>query len=166
MSQYECVVSPLKLPLSSLLPTRIDPPRGDGYAEFMALTHRTVRFSLSPALADNQQWAVEAFPAIVRRATGCGERWALVMQTTDNDSETRTWRYEVEGIPDIDIVVDHIIHELTDAVLLSEQHTVTEDAFTFGSMHRERPERSATHSIGQEQEPTQGPEQVAGGSER
>ena len=49
------------------------------------------------------------------------------------------WRYEVQGIPEVDIVVDHIIHELTDSVLLDEWHSITEDRFTFGSMHRDRP---------------------------
>jgi len=109
----------------------------------MALTsHRTVWFSLSKALGETQRWAGETFPTIIQRATGYSERWALVEHMTDQESGARTWRYEVVGIPDIDIVVDHIIHELTDAVLLSEWHTVTEDRFTFGSVHRDRPERS------------------------
>ncbi len=108
----------------------------------MTLTsRRAICFSLSKALGDSQRWAVESFPAIIQRATGYSERWALMGRTTDNDSGTRTWHYQVEGLPDIDIVVDHIIHELTDAILLNEWHSVTEDRFTFGSMQRDRPER-------------------------
>jgi hypothetical protein len=99
-----------------------------------------VSFSLSKALVEAQRWAVDSFPAIVSRATGYSERWALVGQTTDDETGMCTWQYRVEGIPEIDIVVDHIIHELTDAVILSEWHTVTEDRFTFGSMRRDKPE--------------------------
>ena len=123
-------------------PSCVDPPRGDGYAEFMAPSRRTVLFSLSSALADNQQWAVGAFPAIVERATGHSERWALMEQSVDAADGAMVWRYEVQGLPEIDLVVDHIVHELTDAVLISEQHTVTSDTFTFGSMRRDRPTRT------------------------
>ena len=105
----------------------------------MDTARRTVLFSLSPALAENQRWALEAFPTIVRRATGYSERWALLEQLRDGSSGSNTWRYEVQGLPEIDLVVDHIVHELTDAVLLSEQHTVTEDYFTLGSIRRDRP---------------------------
>jgi hypothetical protein len=101
-----------------------------------------VWFSLSKALTETQGWALESFPNIVRRATGYSERWALVGQATDDETGTRTWQYDVEGLPEIDIVVDHIIHELTDAVILSEWHTVTEDRFTFGSMRRDKPEQT------------------------
>lgn len=107
----------------------------------MRLSHRTVQFRLSAALAGTQGWAVAAFPAIVQRATGHSERWALVEQSVDADDGAPSWRYEVQGVPEIDLVVDHIIHELTDAILLHEQHTVTSDAFTFGSMRRDRPAR-------------------------
>ena len=65
------------------------------------------------------------------------------------------WRYEVQGVSDLDLVVDHIIHELTDAVLLTELHTVTEDAYTFGSMHWDQP----AHAV-------QAPEQAIGESDR
>ncbi len=101
-------------------------------------TPRTLRFRLSKALAENQHWAVTSFPAIVQRATGHSERWAFVDHATDPDG-LHEWRYEVQGIPEVDIVVDHIIHELTDSVLLDEWHSITEDRFTFGSMHRDRP---------------------------
>ena len=47
----------------------------------MSLTERrTILFSLSQAVAENQRWAVDAFPQIVRRATGYSERWALQEQ--------------------------------------------------------------------------------------
>ena len=108
----------------------------------MALSSsRTVRFSLSKALSDDQAWASGSFSAIVHRATGYSERWALREASTDEHSGIQTWQYHVEGVPDIDLVVDHIIHELTDAVLLDEWHSVAEDRFTFGSMRRDRPER-------------------------
>jgi hypothetical protein len=118
-------------------------------------SHRTVWFSLSKALGEAQHWAVEAFPTIIQRATGYSERWTLVNRMTDEASGTRTWQYEVTGIPEIDLVVDHIIHELSDAVLLSEWHTVTEDRFTVGSLKRDRPARA-----------DQAPEQAIGEGER
>lgn len=105
-------------------------------------THRMVWFSLSKVLVDSQCWAVESFPHIIQRATGYSERWAMVAQATDEETGACTWQYDVEGIPDIDKVVDHIIHELTDAVILSEWHTVAEDRFTFGSMRRDKPEQA------------------------
>lgn len=104
-------------------------------------SHRTVWFSLSKALGEAQRWAVGGFPAIIQRATGYSERWALVGHMTDKDGGIHSWQYDIEGTPEIDMVVDHILHELTDAVLLTEWHTVTEDRFTFGSMQRDRPER-------------------------
>jgi len=125
----------------------------------MSLTHRTVRFNLSPALATSQGWAVKVFPAIIQRATGYSERWTLVEQSVDTDDGTPAWRYEVQGLPEIDLVVDHIIHELTDVVLMSEEHTVASDAFTFGSMRRERPART-------EQTAAADTEQLIGGDER
>lgn len=122
----------------------------------MGLTsHRMVSFSLSKALGEAQHWAVETFPTIIQRATGYSERWALVNRMTDDASGTRTWQYEVEGVPEIDLVVDHLIHELTDAVLLSEWHSVTEDRFTLGSLRRDRPARAE-----------QAPEQAIGEDER
>jgi hypothetical protein len=105
---------------------------------------RTVRLSLTKALVESQQWAVDSFPIIIDRATGYNERWRLISQTTSEDSGTQTWHYEVLGVPEIDLVVDHIIHELTDAVLLSEWHSVIEDSFTFGSMRRDHPEKLQT----------------------
>lgn len=124
----------------------------------MSLSSRTVRFNLSPALAAGQGWAVEVFPAIVQRATGYSERWALVERSVDT-AGAPAWEYAVQGLPEIDLVVDHIIHELTDAVLIGEEHTVTSDVFTFGSMRRDRPERS-------EQPAASGREQLIGGDER
>lgn len=122
----------------------------------MEPSRRTVLFSLSSALADNQQWAVGAFPAIVRRATGHSERWELMEQSVDAADGTMAWRYAVQGIPEIDLVVDHIIHELTDAVLTSEQHTVTTDIFTFGSMRRDRPARTEQTTAPDSEQPTRG----------
>ncbi len=116
-------------------------PGGPGILNMMAPPHRIVWFSLSKALAESQRWAVDSFPTIVRRATGSSERWTLREQTYDAARETPMWRYEVQGVSDLDLVVDHIIHELTDAVLLTELHTVTEDAYTFGSMHWDHPEK-------------------------
>lgn len=123
------------------------------------VSRRTVQFSLSPALVAGQGWAADAFPAIIQRATGYSERWTLVEQSADRIDGTLTWRYEVQGLPEIDLVVDHIIHELTDVVLLSEAHTVGSDAFTFGSMRRERPART-------EQPAEPDTEQLIGGDER
>jgi hypothetical protein len=108
----------------------------------MAFTFRTVRFSLSKALSDSQLWAIESFPEIIQRATGYSERWSLIERTKDEPSGTYTWQYQVQSLPDIDLIVDHIVHELTDAVLLSEWHSVNEDRFTFGNMKRDRPEGS------------------------
>lgn len=125
----------------------------------MERSRRIVRFSLSKASADSQRWAVEAFPAIVRRATGYSERWALVETSVDEAEGGPTWRYDVQGVPEIDLVVDHIIHELTDAVLVSEEHTVTADTFIFGSMRRDRPTRT-------EQTPVPASEQLIGGDDR
>ena len=125
----------------------------------MGLPHRTVWLRLSAALAASQGWAVEAFPAIVQRATGYSERWTLVEQSADQTDGTLTWRYEVQGLPEIDLVVDHVIHELTDVVLLSEAHTVTSDTFTFGSMRRDRPVRT-------ERAAASDTEQLIGGDER
>ncbi len=110
---------------------------------------RTVLFSLSTALAENQGWAVDAFPEIVRRATGYNDRWVLQEKAVDHAGGVRTWRYDVQGLPQIDLVVDHIVHELTDAVVLQELHTVTEDAYTFGSMKRDRPARGERADTGQ-----------------
>ena len=120
--------------------TRVDPYTVDRYAELMSLARRTVRFTLSTALAAGQEWAVGAFPTVIQRATGYSERWTLVAQSVDAADGAPAWQYEVLGLPEIDLVVDHIIHELTDAVILSEWHTVTEDRFTFGSMRRDKPE--------------------------
>jgi hypothetical protein len=125
----------------------------------MDAARRTVLFSLSPALAESQRWAVEAFPAIVMRATGYNERWTLLEQLHDGTNGSSIWRYEVQGLPEIDLVVDHIVHELTDAVLLSEQHTVTEDSFTFGNIRRDRPART-------EQTTVPDSEQLSGGDDR
>ena len=102
---------------------------------------------------------MKVFPAIIQRATGYSERWTLVEQSVDAADGTPAWRYEVQGLPEIDLVVDHVIHELTDVVLLSEEHTVASDAFTFGSMRRDRPVRA-------EQEPASDREQLTGGDER
>ena len=138
----------------------VDPCRTSGYPSFMAfVSRRTVQFSLSPALAASQEWAVKVFPAIIQRATGYSERWTLVERSVDAADGATAWRYEAQGLPEIDLVVDHIIHELTDAVLVSEEHTITLDAFTFGSIRRDRPART---------EQTAGPdtEQLIGGDER
>jgi hypothetical protein len=91
-------------------------------------------------LTESQQWAVASFEGIIARATGYNEQWSLLATHTHNDGG-QTWEYRAEGIPDIDLIVDHIIHELTDAVLLSEWHSTSADDFTFGSMRRDRPER-------------------------
>lgn len=124
----------------------------------MSLSSRTVRFNLSPALAAVQGWAVEVFPAIVQRATGHSERWRLVERSVDAEGAP-AWEYAVQGLPEIDLVVDHIIHELTDAVLTGEEHTVTSDVFTFGSMRRDRPGRP-------EEPAAPDTEQLIGGEER
>ena len=79
----------------------------------------------------------------MHRATGGSEGWTLTQQTRDEETGGATWHYEVQATPNIDLIVDHIIHELTDAVLLSEWHSRTEDRFTFGSLRRDRP---AEHS--------------------
>jgi hypothetical protein len=56
-------------------------------------------------------------------------------------------------------VLPAIIHELTDVVLMSEEHTVASDVFTFGSMRREQPART-------EQMAASDTEQLIGGDER
>lgn len=127
--------------------------------DYMGFSSRTVQFSLSPALAASQEWAVTVFPAIIQRATGYSERWTLVEQSVDAADGTPAWRYEVQGLPEIDLVVDHVIHELTDVVLLSEEHTVTSDTFTFGSMRRDQPVRT-------KQPAAPDTEQLIGGDER
>ena len=117
--------------------------------------YRTVWFSLSKALSENQPWAVGAFPTIIQRATGYSEGWTLVRHTCATDSGVHTWQYHVQGTPEVDPVVDHLIHELTDCVLLMEWHTVTEDRFLFGNMLHERPERS------QDSQPEQADQQTS-----
>jgi hypothetical protein len=104
---------------------------------------RNILFTLSKSLAEGQGWALESFRAIIQRATGSSERWSFVEEARDQETEAYTWRYQVQGLPDIDLVVDHILHELTDAVLLSEWHSVSEDRYIFGSLRRDRPERPA-----------------------
>jgi hypothetical protein len=101
---------------------------------------RTIQFNVSKTLSESQAWAIDSFPAIMERATGYSERWALLDASTDEQTGTHTWRYRVQGMPDVDLIVDHIVHELTDAVILDEWHTVDEDRYTFGSMRRDRPE--------------------------
>jgi hypothetical protein len=121
-----------------------------GYSGEVALsTNRTIRFNLSQALSDSQPWAIKSFPAILDRATGYSERWKLLEELKDEESGAHTWRYQVQGLPDVDIVVDHIIHELTEAVLLTEWHSVSEDDFTFGSMKRDRPPQLTDTADGQ-----------------
>lgn len=160
MSQFqdgEAIVIGL---LDQWVGVRVDPHEMSGYPCLMALTsRRTVLFSLSQALVENQHWAVEAFPAIIQRATGYSERWTFAEQSVDAADGTTAWRYEVQGVPEIDLVADHIIHELTDAVLIGEEHTVTSDAFTFGSMRRDRPART-------EQADAQGSAQLTPGDDR
>ena len=107
---------------------------------------RNVLFTLSKSLTESQAWAIGSFPAIIRRATGHSEQWAILEERQDEETGASSWRYQVQGLPDIDLVVDHIIHELTDAVLLTEWHSVHEDRFTFGSLRRDRPEPSSDQS--------------------
>ena len=125
----------------------------------MTSPSRTVLFTLSKELTQRQGWAVDSFPAIMGRATGGNEQWALAEQTRDEETGDSSWRYQVEGIPDIDLIVDHIIHELTDAVLLSEWHSRTEDRFTFGSLRRDRP---VQHSADVSQAPAEDPSTSSG----
>jgi hypothetical protein len=110
-----------------------------GYSAAVTSPSRAVLFTLSKGLTQRQGWAVDSFPAIMRRATGGNEQWALTEQARDEETGDSSWRYQVEAIPDIDLIVDHIIHELTDAVLLSEWHSTSEDRFVFGSLRRDRP---------------------------
>jgi len=107
---------------------------------------RNVLFTLSRSLTESQAWAIGSFPAIIRRATGHSEQWAILEERRDEETGASSWRFQVQGLPDIDLVVDHIIHELTDAVLLTEWHSVSEDRFTFGSLRRDRPEPSSDQS--------------------
>lgn len=104
---------------------------------------RNILFTLSKSLAEGQGWALESFRAIIQRATGGSEQWSFVEHARDQETEASSWRYQVRGLPNIDLVVDHILHELTDAVLLSEWHSVSEDRFIFGSLRRDRPERQS-----------------------
>jgi hypothetical protein len=113
---------------------------------------RTIQFKVSKTLGESQGWAIDSFPAIMERATGYSERWALLNASTDEQSGTHTWRYRVQGLPDVDLIVDHIVHELTDAVLLDEWHSVDEDCYTFGSMRRDRPDH-VTKVVGDEPQP-------------
>ncbi len=101
---------------------------------------RSVVFSLSKALSDHQSWAINTFPAIVQRATACSQQWHLLEETRDEATGASIWRYNVDGGSNMDLIVDHITHELSDAVLVTESHTVREDCYFFGSMRRDRPE--------------------------
>jgi hypothetical protein len=130
-----------------------------GYSAAVTSPSRAVLFTLSKGLTQRQGWAVDSFPAIMRRATGGNEQWALAEQTRDEETGDSSWRYQVEGIPDIDLVVDHIIHELTDAVLLSEWHSRSEDRFVFGSLRRDRP---AQHSEEVSHAPAENPSTSSG----
>ena len=115
---------------------------------------RSVLFSLSKALSDSQRWAIDSFPAIVQRATGYSEHWGLLEESLDTATGATIWRYNAYGEADMNLVVDHITHELSDAVLLTETHSVREDCFFFGSAHRDRPEL-LSHKAGAEE--TQAP---------
>jgi hypothetical protein len=101
---------------------------------------RSVVFSLSKALSEGQRWAIESFPAIVQRATGYSEHWGLHEEAFDEATGASIWRYNVYGETDMNLVVDHITHELSDGVLLTETHSVREDCYFFGSARRDRPE--------------------------
>ena len=114
---------------------------------------RNVLFTLSRSLTESQAWAIGSFPAIIHRATGYSEQWAILEERRDEETGASSWRYRVQGLPDIDLVVDHIIHELTDAVLLTEWHSVHEDRFSFGSLRRDRPEPSSDQSSEQSPAP-------------
>jgi hypothetical protein len=120
--------------------------------EMESSSSRTIQLNLSKALCESQPWAIDSFPAIMERATGYSERWALLNASQDEQTGTHTWRYRIQGVPDVDLIVDHIVHELTDAVLLEEWHSVTEDCYTFGSMRRDRPE-PLTKGVGEETPP-------------
>ncbi len=100
---------------------------------------RNVLFSLSKALSESQRWAIDSFPAIVQRANGYSEHWGLLEESQDEATGASLWRYNVYGEPDMGLVVDHITHELSDAVLLTETHSMREDCFFFGSANRDRP---------------------------
>ena len=121
----------------------------------VASPSRIVLFTLSKGLTERQGWAIGSFPEIMNRATGGSEGWTLTQQTHDEETGGATWHYEVQATPNIDLIVDHILHELTDAVLLSEWHSRTEDRFTFGSLRRDRPvQHSAEVSQAQAEDPS------------
>ena len=101
---------------------------------------RSVLFSLSKALRESQRWAIDSFPAIVKRATGYSEHWGLLDETLDEPTGASIWRYNVYGETDMNLVVDHITHELSDGVLIRETHSVQEDCYFFGSAGLDRPE--------------------------
>ena len=107
-------------------------------------------FSLSKALSESQRWAIDSFPAIVQRATGHSEHWGLLEETLDEATGASIWRYNVYGEADMNLIVDHITHELSDAVLLTETHSVREDCFFFVSAHRDRPEQLSDKVSGEE----------------
>jgi hypothetical protein len=111
---------------------------------------RNVLFSLSKALCESQRWAIDSFPAIVQRATGYSEHWGMLEETRDEATGASIWRYNVYGETDMNLVVDHITHELSDAVLLTETHSVREDCFFFGSAHRDRPVLLSDKASGEE----------------
>jgi hypothetical protein len=113
-------------------------------------SYRSVVFSLSKALSESQRWALDSFPAIVRRATAYSEHWGMLEETLDKATGARIWRYNAYGEADMNLVVDHITHELSDAVLLSETHSVGEDCFFFGSAHLDRPELLTPKASGEE----------------
>jgi hypothetical protein len=113
---------------------------------------RTIQLKVSKTLSESQSWAMDSFPAIMERATGYSEQWALLNASIDEQTGTHTWQYRVQGMPDVDLIVDHIVHELTDAVLLDEWHSVDEDRYTFGSMRRDRPD-PVTKVVGDEPQP-------------
>ena len=109
------------------------------YSGVVASPTRAVLFTLSKGLTERQGWAIDSFTDIMHRATGASEGWTLAQQTHDEETGASSWHYQVQGTPNIDLIVDHIIHELTDAVLLSEWHSTSEDRFVFGSLRRDRP---------------------------
>jgi hypothetical protein len=109
----------------------------------MGTPSRAILFTLSKGLTERQGWAIDSFTDIMHRATGGNEGWSLAQQTRDEETGASSWHYHVQDTPNIDLIVDHIIHELTDAVLLSEWHSRTEDRYTFGSLRRDRPAPSS-----------------------
>jgi len=111
---------------------------------------RSVVFSLSKTLTDHQSWAIDTFPAIFQRATGSSPQWRLLEETRDEATGNSVWRYNIDGEANMDLIVDHITHELSDAVLVTEAHTVHEDYYVFGSMRRDRPEPLADNAVGAE----------------